>query len=124
MMGMLNDALVRYHARFFPDGRILPSVRGSSDWLLATQLRPDGSFNYQSVFCERERAGPSPSPDLNLMFVSSLSWLFWMTGETTYRDAADRVFRIGVRRAGLAGTKQFNQNYTTSFHYLAYRTRR
>ncbi|MDF2774226.1 MAG: hypothetical protein K0S86_3725 [Geminicoccaceae bacterium] len=46
-----------------------------------------------------------------------------MTGDVTYRDRGDRVFR-GLLGAYLGGSKQFNQTYASSYRYLVYRTGR
>ena len=62
-----------------------------------------------------------PAPDLNNMIVNGFAWVYQQTRDTTYRNRADRVFAGGVNQAWLAGSKQFNQEYSSSFHYLAYR---
>jgi hypothetical protein len=38
-----------------------------------------------------------------------------------YRDRGDQIFAGGVAGAYLAGTKQFNEQYTASYRYPAYR---
>jgi len=121
MSGLLNDVLIRYDARFNADPRIEASIRANADWLWNTQWRPDGSFNYQSAFCQRNKSGPNASWDLNNLFVSTFGWLYFRTGDRKYLTAADQIFSNGVRRAVLSGTKQFNQQFTTSYHYLWYR---
>ncbi|MBK8060978.1 MAG: hypothetical protein IPK33_24730 [Gemmatimonadetes bacterium] len=121
MSGLLNDVLIRYYSRFNADPRIEPSIRANADWLWNTQWRPDGSFNYQSAFCQRNKSGPNASWDLNNLFVSTFSWLYFRTGDRKYLTAADQIFSDGVRRAVLSGTKQFNQQFTSSYHYLWYR---
>lgn len=121
MSGLLNDVLIRYYSRFNPDPRIEVSIRANADWLWNTQWRPDGSFNYQSAFCQRNKSGPNASWDLNNLFVSTFSWLYYRTGDRKYLTAADEIFSNGVRRAVLSGTKQFNQQFTASYHYLWYR---
>jgi len=121
MNGILNDVLIRYYTRFRPDSVIVSSVRRNADWLWATQWRPDGSFNYQSISCQRNNSGPSRSPDLNGLFVTTYGWLYQQTGDGRYRDAADQIFSTLQRGTYLQGSKQFNQMYTMSYRYLAYR---
>lgn len=115
MNGILNDVLIRYYTRFRPDSVIVSSVRRNADWLWATQWRPDGSFNYQSISCQRNNSGPSRSPDLNGLFVTTYGWLYQQTGDGRYRDAADQIFSTLQRGTYLQGSKQFNQMYTMSY---------
>ena len=122
MNGLLNDVMIRYFQRFQADGRILTSVKANADWLWATQWRPTGgSFNYQSAFCARNNSGPSASGDLDLLYVTTYSWLYQQTGNTTYRTTADLIFTEGVRQTYLSGTKQFNEAFTLSYKHLAFR---
>ncbi|MFN8666703.1 MAG: hypothetical protein U0164_05820 [Gemmatimonadaceae bacterium] len=121
MNGILNDVLIRYYTRFRPDSVIVSSVRRNADWLWGTQWRPDGSFNYQSISCQRNNSGPSRSPDLNGLFVTTYGWLYQQTGDGRYRDAADQIFSTLQKGTYLQGSKQFNQLYTMSYRYLAYR---
>ncbi|MBK9408442.1 MAG: Ig-like domain-containing protein [Gemmatimonadetes bacterium] len=122
MNGLLNDVMIRYFQRFQADGRILTSVKANADWLWATQWRPTGgSFNYQSAYCARNNSGPSASGDLNLLYVTTYSWLAQQTGNTAYRTTADLIFTEGVRQTYLAGTKQFNEAFTLSYKYFALR---
>lgn len=121
MNGILNDVLIRYYTRFRPDSVIVSSVRRNADWLWATQWRQDGSFNYQSISCQRNNSGPSRSPDLNGLFVTTYGWLYQQTGDGRYRDTADQIFSTLQRGTYLQGSKQFNQLYTMSYRYLAYR---
>jgi hypothetical protein len=65
--------------------------------------------------------GMTPSPDLNNMLTAGFGWLLKQTGNTQYRDAGEAIFAGGVTQAYLSGTKQFNENYTSSFRYLGYR---
>jgi len=121
MNGILNDVLIRYHSRFRGDSAIVQSVRRNADWLWSTQWRPDGSFHYQSAACPTNKSGPSKATDLNLLFVTTFGWLYQKTGDGRYRSAGDQVFAAGLKGAFLQGTKQFNQQYTSSYRYLAYR---
>lgn len=121
MNGLLNDVMIRYFDRFQRDPRIAASVKANADWLWSNQWRPDGSFNYQSIRCARNNSGPAASVDLNGLHPAVYGWLYTVTGNTAYREAADSIFAYGVRGAFLSGDKQFNQEYTSSFRYLAYR---
>jgi len=121
MNGLLSAAMIRYYERFQPDPRIQASIQTNADWLWSTQWRTDGSFNYQSIRCATNNSGPSAAVDLNGLFPTAFAWLYVRTGNPAYRTAADSIFANGVRGAFLSGDKQFNQEYTSSFHYPAYR---
>jgi len=123
MNAILNDVMIRYYERFQADSRIPASIKANADYLWATQWRSDGSFNYQSVQCNRpgDTGGPSATPDLTGLFTTTYGWLYQQTGNASYRTAADQVFTQGVNQAFLAGTKQFNQEYTQSYKYFFYR---
>jgi hypothetical protein len=62
-----------------------------------------------------------PAPDLNNIIVTGFGWTYQQTGQSAYRANAEAIFAGAVSQAWLAGSKQFNENYTTSFHYLRYR---
>lgn len=119
-IGLLNDALIEYYRRFEADARILPAVRKAvdhlwtHDWDAASQ-----SFVYLDGPCGGD--GPFATPDLTNMMVSGFGWVYQMTGDTVYRNRGDQVFAGGVKGAYLAGGKQFNQAYHTSYRYAAFR---
>ena len=122
MNALLNDALIRYYSTFKRDSTIAESIRRNSDWLWSHEWRErDQSFNYQSGYCASNRSGPSPSRDLLGLYVTTYSWLYWYTRDDRYRERADRIFSASTRGAYLTGSKQFNQQYYSSYRYLAYR---
>ena len=61
------------------------------------------------------------APDLNNLISAGFGWVYRQTGDAKYRAAGDAIFAGGVTQAYLAGTKQFNESYTSSFRYLGYR---
>jgi hypothetical protein len=130
MQGLLNDVLIRIHADYRADSAIVSYVRRSADYLWDSQWLPRSqSFKYLSGRCPKNShgediGGPSASPDLNMLFVTTFGWLYQQTGDVTYRDRGDQIFAGGVRGAYLQGSKQFNEHYTSSLRYLAMRTRR
>jgi hypothetical protein len=63
----------------------------------------------------------TPSPDLNNMLTAGFGWVYRSTGDPQYLAAGEAIFASGVTQAYLSGTKQFNENYTSSFRYLGYR---
>jgi len=131
MVGLLNDALIKTYDYYLPaatpraalQATIQALVQKGADYMWSTQWRPtDQSFNYASVDCSSKSAGgPTPAPDLNNLIAASFAWVYKQTGDATYLSDADAIFAGGVAQAYLSGTKQFNEEYTSSFRYLGYR---
>jgi hypothetical protein len=121
MAGLLNDVMIKYYTYYQADARIPGAVKRSVDFLWNTQWDATAqAFKYISGPCATEGA-PTPAPDLNGLIVTSFSWTYRMSLDATYRDRADAVFAGGVNGAWLDGSKQFNQEYTSSFRHLGYR---
>ena len=121
MVGLLNEALVKVHTYYRPDPRAVTLVRRASDYMWNTQwLAASGAFKYVSVTCTG-RGTTNPAGDLNGLIVAPYGWLYRQTGDAKYRTQGEAIFAGLVRHAYLTGTKQFNQAYTSSYHYLAWR---
>jgi hypothetical protein len=131
MVGQLDDALIKTSDYYLPtstsratmQGRVRTLVQKAVDYMWTTQWRPaDRSFNYASVDCSAQNVGgKSAAPDLNNMISAGFAWVYKQTGIASYRTNADAIFSNGVQQAFVSGTKQFNQEYTSSFRYLGYR---
>ena len=122
MVGLLNDALIKYSAAFSADTRIPGAVQRSVDYMWAKDWNPAArAFIYLDGPCPDHDEKQAPAPDLNNLIVSGFGWVYQQTKQTAYRDHAEAIFAGGVSQAWLAGSKQFNENYTNSFHYLRYR---
>jgi hypothetical protein len=120
MVGLLNDALIQYHDQFEADPRILPAVKRSLDYLWDRNWNAKAqAFVYLEGPCGDNDL--APAPDLNNLILSGFGWVYRETGDTTYRDRGDAVLAGAVKGAWLAGGKQFNQTYTTSYKYAAFR---
>jgi hypothetical protein len=116
MVGLLNDALIQYHDQFEADPRILPAVKRSLDYLWSR------NWDAKARPCQdNEDNNTGPAPDLNNLILSGFGWVYWQTGDTTYRNRGDAVLAGAVKGAWLGGSKQFNQAYTTSYKYAAFR---
>ncbi|WP_204985753.1 hypothetical protein, partial [Microvirga pakistanensis] len=120
MTGILNDTLIDYYTNYKADPRILTAVKKSLDYLWShTWDEASQSFLYvekPNSFGEV----PEPAPDLNNMITSGFGWVYKMTGDVTYKQRGDQVFAGGVNGSWLEGSKQFNEQYTSSLKYLAY----
>ena len=122
MVGLLNDAFIKYYTHFSPDPRIPGAIQRSIDYMWVNDWRAGPrAFVYLGGPCPGHDEGQAPSPDLNNLVVNGFGWTYQQTGNTLYRDRAEQIFAGGVAGAWLNGSKQFNENYTTSFRYLAYR---
>lgn len=120
MVGLLNDTLIDYYTTYEADPRILTAVKKSLDYIWKTCWdEASQSFMYvesANSFGEVRE----PAPDLNNLISSGFGWLYKMTGDQTYKERGDKVFAGGVNGAWLDGSKQFNEQYTSSLKYLAY----
>ncbi len=127
MNGLLNDVLIRIHTHYRADTAIFGFVRRNADFLWGSQWVPQAqAFKYLSARCQKNSqgeaiGGPSPAPDLNMLFVTTFGWLYQQTGDVRYRQAGDQIFAGGVKGAYLQGSKQFNEHYTSSLRYVAMR---
>jgi hypothetical protein len=120
MVGMLDDALIDYYTTYRTDPRILTAVKKVLDYLWSkTWDERSRSFMYIEGDYAGERR--EPAPDLNNLILNGFGWVYCQTGDTTYRDRGDVVLSGAVKGAWLDGSKQFNQAYTMSYKYAAFR---
>jgi hypothetical protein len=133
MVGMLNDVLIEYYRDFEADPRIPAAVEKANEYLWTKQWLPaDQAFKYASVNCSpnqfgRSVGGMTPAGDLNGLIIGSFGWLYQQTGDPKWRTRGDAIFAGLVAPrwvSNYTGSKQFNQAYTASFRYLAYRAKR
>jgi hypothetical protein len=123
MVGILNDAMIRYYTRFERDARIPMAVRRSLDYMWSKNWLPrERAFVYIEGPCHGD--GPAAAADLNNLTVNGFAWYAHHSGNAAYRERADRIFESAVSAGALAGSKQFNQQYTNAYNYLAYRAAR
>lgn len=121
MTGLVNDALIKTYEQFRPDSRIPAAVQRSIDFTWTTQwLGDQGAFKYMSGPCPNV-GNEEPSVDLNMLIGTAYGWYYQISGDTIYRTRGDEIFQSAVAGTWLAGYKQFNQQYYSSFRYLAYR---
>lgn len=130
MVGMLNDALIRYYTSFEADPRILVSIRKSVDYMWAKDWYPAlSTFTYLEASCPTtgESGGTPTADETNLNNLIASGYAFVAAHATSsaswrlYMGEADAVFTGGVNGAYLYGPKEFNQEYTSSYRYLALR---
>ncbi|CAA9319918.1 MAG: hypothetical protein AVDCRST_MAG40-1408, partial [uncultured Gemmatimonadaceae bacterium] len=115
MVGLLNDAMVRYYNLFDRDARILPSIKKSADYMWAN----DWDANKQAFrYLTGEGEG---QPDLNNLIVSGYGFVYQQTRDVTYKTRGDAAFASGVAGAWYNGSKQFNEVYHNSFRYVTMR---
>jgi hypothetical protein len=126
MNGILHSVLIDYYERFEPDPRIPVAIKRNLDWMWANMWVPKSkAFRYHEFQLPGEGADVlSPAPDLNMLIVDGFGFVSHQTGDSSYIERGDLVFRGGVENAWLVGAKHFNQSYTTSYRYLGYRSAR
>jgi hypothetical protein len=116
MVALTAEALIQHH-KASPDPRTIPALVRAADVMWDTMWLPAAeSFKYTDRVVPS--GGTEPAPDLNLLIAPLYSFLYRETGATRFRDRGDAIFAGGVRRAYLAGPKQFNQSYRWSFQYV------
>jgi hypothetical protein len=122
MVGLLNDAFIKYHTSFAADARILPAVQKAADYMWANDWNATArAFVYLDGPCPGYDESQVPAPDLNNLIVTGYGWLAQQTGTASYRDRAEQIFSGGIDQSYLSGSKQFNEEYSASFRYLANR---
>jgi len=123
MVGITMQALIQaYDAT--QDSRIPNAVKTALDGLMPSMWLSDSKcFKYTNVIAADGSGGMEPSPDLNLLIAPAYAWMYFMTGDTKYRDWGDQIFAGGVTNAQnwLYLTKQFDQNYWWSPAYVTWR---
>jgi hypothetical protein len=120
MVGILNDAMIRYHSLIEADSRIAPALKRSLDYMWANDwVSTSQAFVYLGGPCNGD--GRNPSADLNGLIASGFGFTYRQTGDATYRTRGDAVFAGGAYNGWLGTAKHFNQAYTSSYRYLAYR---
>lgn len=120
MVGLQNDALIKYHLWRQADSRIPGTVKRALDYLWTTQWVASAQA-FQYVSGNTATGGTDPASDLNLLIGPSYGWYYKVSGDATYRTRGDAVFAGAVEDAYLQGSKQFNQQYYSSFNYLSWR---
>jgi uncharacterized protein YjdB len=118
-VGLLNDQLIRQYLYFNADSRIPTSVINSTKWLWTQWIPASAAFHYNSVDCSSNYQGVAvgglePAADLTGMLVHSFAWAAKQSNDPTLISAARTVFDGAVSGAYLIGSKQFNQEYTSS----------
>lgn len=119
MVGQLNDAFINYYTYFSADSRIPASVQRAVDYMWTNDWGASAqSFIYLDGPCPGYDEGQAYAPDLNNLIINGYAFTYQRTGNTVYRDRADQIFAGAVNGSYLQGTKQFNQEYTSSYRYF------
>lgn len=124
MTGMLDDALIRYYTTFQADAKIVPAVKLAVDYMWNVDwVASANGFKYMDADCVRPEGseGSGPTADLNNLISSGYAFVAKQTGDASYYTKGDAVFSGGVYGAWITGVKEFNQEYTASYRYLALR---
>lgn len=104
------------------DPRVIPDLEALARFTWDNFWDPaKKAFVYENCRVNGSYPAKPGAPDLNLLGASVWEWLYAKTGNITYRQQGDQIFQGGVDGAYLDGAKQFNQNYTYSFDYVALR---
>lgn len=119
MDALLLDALIRAETLVRHDARTLPVVRATIDHHLAVAVRADSTWKYNVR--PSTLGGAGGAVDLNGLQPALYAWISAQTGDTTYLARVAPLFAKGVRGTYYAGQKQFNQQFYSSYRYVAQR---
>ena len=120
MNGLVNEALINYYEQVEADPRIVSFIKSNLDYMWANEWDADAkAFQYID---EASSTGEQdvPAADLNMLIVNGFGFVYKHTGDDTYLQRGDLVFEGGVEGNWLEGSKQFNQQYASSYNYIAY----
>ena len=124
MDGLLNDAMIMYYRFVSPDPRIVSSIKRNLDYNWNNTWLGESfayyEWSYTSPVDATWAGGRYAAGDLNGLMVGAFGWLYAVTKDVTYRDRGDEVFRH-IADSYLDGSKHFNQSFSSSYRYLAYR---
>lgn len=123
MVGITMQALIQAYG-VTHDSRIPNAVKTALDGLMPGMWLPDSKcFKYTNVVAADGTGDMSPAPDLNLVIAPAYAWMYYVTGDTKYRDLGDQIFAGGVANAQnwLYLGKQFDQSYWWSPAYVTWR---
>ncbi|MBB6469917.1 Ca2+-binding RTX toxin-like protein [Aminobacter lissarensis] len=120
MNGLMNESLINYYEQVDADPRIISFVKANLDYMWANEWDPAAkAFQYIDK-TSVNGVQDTPTADVNMLIVSGFGFVYKHTGDATYLERGNQVFEGGVDSSWLAGSKQFNQQYTSSYNYLAY----
>ncbi len=120
MNGLMNESLINYYEQVEADPRIVAFIKKNLDYMWSNDWVADAkAFKYVDKSTSTGEVD-IPAPDLNMLIVNGFGFVYKHTGDETYKQRGDIVFEGAVEGAWLAGSKQFNQQYTSSYNYLAY----
>lgn len=134
MAGLGMRAAIEWY-EFSEDKRVPVIVKGLIDMMNAEMWNKNPSFpNEMSWMRGAAVSGagvggpkcaynclPHPSAELHMLFVPAWAWLWWMTGDPTYRTIGDAMWKTAVARDISYSGKIFSQSYRWSFDYVAWR---
>jgi hypothetical protein len=121
MVGMQNDAMIKYYERVQADPAIITTIRKSVDYMSSIAWRPlQQGFSYMDIPC-LPTDDMSPMFDLNMLIVTGYAFTGAKTGQRSYIATADSIASGAMTSSWLDGSKQFNQQYYDSHQWLWYR---
>lgn len=119
MTGVLLEAIIKYH-KVTQSDMAADSIFRAVDWLINEGLTRDkDTFKYMTADKYAEAGG---QPDLNMLVVHAFGYAYRLSGyeDEKYLFIGEKLFHRALKDAFLKRRKQFNQNYRSSGHFLAY----
>jgi hypothetical protein len=118
MSGLLLEAVVKYH-KLTGDPIARESVLMAVDDLRARYVATGDYANRSFVYlgCSAYQDG---TPDLDNLISHAFGYAYRLTGNTAYRDFGTAVFNTSVEEGYTGLAKQYNQQFRSSGHFVAY----
>jgi hypothetical protein len=114
---MLGHTFARLHAELAPDKRLPTATLRLANYLWVTGWDPvRRAFRYSAKDCEF--GGRAVATDLYGLFVTTFGFAGAATGDSASVARSRLVFQELVRSGFPSGSKQFNQEFSTSYRYL------
>jgi hypothetical protein len=118
MSGLLLEGVIKYH-KLTGEAMARESVLMAVDDLraryVATGDYAGRSFKY--LGCSYYEDG---TPDLDNLIAHAFGYAYKLTGNTSYKDFGTAIFNTSVADGYTGASKQYNQQFRSSGHFVAY----
>ncbi len=125
MVGMLLNALIRYHDEVTPDARIPAAVKRSIDYMWQNEWVASAQGFKYCTFVVDDANADWPEPSLNNLVVPAYAWYYRESGDARYASMVDQILygAATTRSYWAASGKGFDQAFYHLFTTFQWRNR-
>jgi hypothetical protein len=119
MSGLLLEGLIKYH-KLTGEAMARESILMAVDDLRARYVATAGPYANRSFIylgCSYYRDG---TPDLDNLIAHAFGYAYQVTGNTAYKDFGTAIFNTSVADGRTSTHRQYNQQFRSSGHFVAY----